>query len=113
MPSVPEIPYARRKVRSIEILTELKAHHPCSTYSNVGIARKVAIDLHGKKNRCKKDSKTSVLEIVIRIVNGIDQDRRTVCDNHLHEISVEHDERTLPEIIKIHKGTLIKLTYLL
>ena len=54
MPAVPEVTYIASLVREVEIQGESETHDERKTYSHVGVARKVAVNLHSIAHNAHK-----------------------------------------------------------
>ena len=54
MPAAPEVPQGLRQIGAAEVLTELNAQKLRVAQGDIGIAREVAVDLKGEKQRCEQ-----------------------------------------------------------
>ena len=54
VPSLPEIPAACCKVRSVKVLRQPDTKQPCRTDCDMGIPGEIAIDLKCERHRCQQ-----------------------------------------------------------
>ena len=108
MPSVPEIFDTHRKVRCVEVITDLDSHYTCCTNCYIGVSRKIAIDLNREKYSCDCKLETVEGRIFTDVKDVINGNCKSVCDDHLEEISVEHCIDALDQIFSVHEIFVIK-----
>jgi len=81
VPAPPEIADAAADIRKVEIFREAEPQHLSQPDRHIGVAGKIAINLHGVAIGCHKIFKTSIAQRVIE--NTIDKVyRQVIGDNH-------------------------------
>src|ERR1044071_7886749 len=83
MPAPPKFRDRARKIWMVEVLHQLHTHHLCGTQRDVRIAREVTVDLNGKSQGCKNESRAGLLSRIV--VNGIYKQDHPIGDNDLLE----------------------------
>ena len=100
MPPAPEVRKPEGKIRLPEVLDQLESKQPCDPCRDAGIAGKVAVKLHGIKQRRHQHGKT--VPVRIHAKKMIHQNRRPVRNYQLHE-KAQQDTGQPP-----HKAAVIK-----
>lgn len=86
MPALPELGYVLAQIRVVEVFVEMKSEYPAQAYSDVGISRKVEINVKRIENNAvprARDSKRihasaeKVLNYPVKLVGKYDLFRKT------------------------------------
>ena len=83
MPSCPKFLDASCLIRAVKVLHEADTHYTRTADSDIGITRKVTIDLYGEKNGCDDDAETR--RTFGTVINGIDKFRNQIGNDDLFE----------------------------
>ena len=94
MPAPPKIAHGAGEIRRIEILHELNAQKTRRAAGNIRIGGKIAIDLNGKANRCKKELNAACMRCVV--IGGVDKDGKIIRNDDFFEHTEE--ERRQPAL---------------
>src|SRR6185437_11780125 len=99
VPSAPELGHRSRGIRAIEVGHEPNAQHSGGSYRDVGVTRKVAIDLDCKSISCNHEPGTTPR--LRMAVDRIDDHRDSVCNNHFFEHAPEHQSQAAVNAVGI------------
>lgn len=81
MPSAPKFPHAARKIGTGEIFHQSKSQNLRRTHRNIGISRKIAVDLYPKQNGGKDQGHPRLTRQIV--IDRIDEIRQIVRDHNL------------------------------
>ena len=97
MPAPPEVRYGHSEIRALKVLHQLKAHDLRRADGDIGIARKVTVNLKREENRRNQHSRAFVVIAVIEHL--IDQNRGAVSNDNFEEEAPHHPKQTVADVI--------------
>ena len=107
MPTPPELGNRHRKIGCVEVLHEPESHDLCTAKGDVGIARKVVVDLKSEEQGAQGQGQTACFRGGIE--QPVDHGRKTVGYDYLFEHAHGHELQAVGYPIVVEHVPLAEL----